>query len=81
MGSVDTRIRALEARSERFTQDIVVIDDGVGPFRLMIQGAELSQEFMGQVGAVRLGATLDPGTVTPKAADITADRLSAGRSK
>lgn len=81
MGSVDTRIRALEARSERFTQDIVVIDDGVGPFRLMIQGAELPQEFMGQVGAVRLGATLEQGTVTPEAADVTADRMSAGRSK
>jgi hypothetical protein len=53
MGSVDTRIRALEARSERFTRDIVVIDDGDGPFRLMIQGAESPQVFMGQVAAVR----------------------------
>jgi hypothetical protein len=53
MASVDTRIRALEERSNRSPQDIVVIDEGDGPFILLIQGAESSQEFERQIAALR----------------------------
>lgn len=81
MASVDARIRALEASAERSTQDIVVIDDPAGPFRLVLQGSESSQEFMRQVAALRQEAVPGLRGAIPAAEEIKSDRLSAGRSE
>lgn len=79
--TIHKRVEALEASTERSAQNIIVIDEIDGPFMLMIQGAESSQEFMRQVAAVRHEAGSGLRAVIPAAKEIKADRLSAGRSE
>jgi hypothetical protein len=65
MAKFDTRILALESRSGRGTQDIVVIDEADAPFMMLMQGDESLQDFERQVAAVRSEALLGLRTVTP----------------
>lgn len=79
--TIHKRVAALEASTGRSTEDIVVIDVDYGPFMLMIQGAESSQEFMRQVAAVRQGPVPGQCAVIPAAEEIKSDRLTAGWSE
>lgn len=79
--TIHKRVEALEGRTERSTQDIVVIDDPAGPFRLVLQGSESSQEFVRQVAAVRHEGVPGLSAMIPAAEEIKSDRLSAGMSE
>jgi hypothetical protein len=81
MANIDTRIKALEARSGRGTQDIVVIDEDDGPFMVLMQGNESLQDFERQVASVRSLAVASRLAPTPTPESSKADRPINGRSQ